>query len=317
MNMNSLIEGDILSTLSKDFLRGEVEVKFYKLAIYEPGGHFQVHRDTVHDPDHKATLLVELYSEHKGGKLVLEKDGKRVDWMLSCNVKRKKEENEDEPMLRWCLFYTDVEHRVKKVKSGVRIVLQFDVLVKQIWEKEDKTLHKNDSVQPVIHENRLIQPQTNVLQQIHAQLKEIVTKEHAIAIPLYYLYTSETIKPESLKNYDYNLLRGLLEGGDYKIAIEPIELTTYYNPDDHNYPRDVDINLHDFPWTLYSMDPDSKSLSSSVLRNWSKKTSLTYVYTGKESLVKFHNQRFIEYTGNEPQLAENHYLCGTLIIMKA
>ncbi len=60
MGLNSLIRSDILSTLSKDFLRGEVEVKFYKLAIYEPGGHFQVHRDTVHDSDHKATLLIEI-----------------------------------------------------------------------------------------------------------------------------------------------------------------------------------------------------------------------------------------------------------------
>eukprot|EP01040_Poterioochromonas_malhamensis_P005657 gene5657-6080_t len=347
MNMNSLIEGDILSTLSKDFLRGEVEVKFYKLAIYEPGGHFQVHRDTVHDPEHKATLLVEVYSEHRGGKLVLEKDGKRVDWILSSNVKRKKEENEDEPMLRWCLFYTDVEHQVETVTAGVRMVLQFDVLVHPEIEDNNqearqnlKVIINNDkdkeveyhtydtddsdseypdifkNVKPVIHENRLIQPQTNVLQQIRAQLKEIVTEEHAIAIPLYYLYTSETIKPESLKNYDYNLLRGLLEGGDYKIAIEPIELTTYYNPDDHNYPRDVDINLHDFPWTLYSMDSSTGELSTSVLEGWVEWRSLTYVYTGKESLVKFHFQDYIEHTGNEAQLAENHYLCGALIIMK-
>lgn len=110
-----------------------------------------------------------------------------------------------------------------------------------------------------------------------------------------------------------------MKDGKYKIAIEPIELTTYYDEQDSDNEENktVDVDLHAFPWTLYLIDPQSEELSKSVLEEWHRDTSLTYVYTGRESLVSFHNKPYIQCTGNEPQSAENHYLCGALIVMKA
>ena len=51
----------------KTVLSNGFQLKLYKLAIYQPGGHFQTHRGTVHAADHKMTLLVEVNSEHSGG----------------------------------------------------------------------------------------------------------------------------------------------------------------------------------------------------------------------------------------------------------
>jgi hypothetical protein len=74
---------DMISKNNKDqFLSSDIDVQFYKLAIYEPGGHFQTHRDTVHSADHKATLLLEVKSDHKGGMLTLQKNGTKVFWNL-------------------------------------------------------------------------------------------------------------------------------------------------------------------------------------------------------------------------------------------
>jgi hypothetical protein len=64
----------IVENAEGNFLGPNIDVQFYKLAIYEHGGHFQTHRDTVHSADHKATLLLEVRSDHKGGVLTLQKN---------------------------------------------------------------------------------------------------------------------------------------------------------------------------------------------------------------------------------------------------
>jgi hypothetical protein len=73
----------IVQNNDEAFLSSDIDVQFYKLALYEPGGHFQAHRDTVHSADHKATLLLEVKSDHKGGMLTLQKNGGKVEWSLS------------------------------------------------------------------------------------------------------------------------------------------------------------------------------------------------------------------------------------------
>jgi hypothetical protein len=124
------------------------------VAIYETGGHFQTHRDTVHSPDHKATLLIEVRADHKGSILKLNKNDSEIEWDLASPEEEEEEEEEvstvDEFMidptkpqqikkkpdpkevysnqpLNWILFYTDIEHSISPVTEGVRMVLQFDV----------------------------------------------------------------------------------------------------------------------------------------------------------------------------------------------
>jgi hypothetical protein len=95
-----LIYSDILRKLPKSFLGYkdkdlvDVTVKFYKLAIYETGGHFEKHRDTIHSNKHKATLLIEVKSYHEGGNLILEKNGSSNVWKTA--VKPSESSNEKE-----------------------------------------------------------------------------------------------------------------------------------------------------------------------------------------------------------------------------
>ncbi|KAE9398904.1 hypothetical protein BT96DRAFT_994469 [Gymnopus androsaceus JB14] len=80
----------------------KMEDKIKELAVYQKDGHFDWHRDTTHGDNHHGTVLVSLNTSWKGGELCLRHRGVVA-------------------------FYTDVEHKVKPVTKGARIVLQYDV----------------------------------------------------------------------------------------------------------------------------------------------------------------------------------------------
>jgi hypothetical protein len=70
------IAGSALYNAKKIMFPGrEVDVKLYKLAIYEVGGHFDWHMDSTHSDKHHATLLVALNTSWEGGDLLLRRKG--------------------------------------------------------------------------------------------------------------------------------------------------------------------------------------------------------------------------------------------------
>ena len=88
----------------------ETEQVLYKMQLYGPGGHFKPHRDTVHGETHMATRVMFLPSVFKGGDLVVRHD--KREFRIQSGQ---------------CIFYTDCEHEVEPVTSGIRATLQFDV----------------------------------------------------------------------------------------------------------------------------------------------------------------------------------------------
>jgi len=151
----------------------EIRLKFAKVAFYSAGGHFDVHRDTVHSKYHQGTVLVEIVSFHKGGDLVLEANGVTHRWSLEgrksqykdevldssnsregsektdvmvereeeVGEKEEEEESCDENISRvkYIAFYTDTSHSVEAVTAGVRAVLQFDVYALYKDTEEDSS----------------------------------------------------------------------------------------------------------------------------------------------------------------------------------
>ncbi|KAL9655062.1 hypothetical protein ABK040_008844 [Willaertia magna] len=121
-------------------------MKLYKLCIYEEGGHFKEHIDTLHGPDHVGTAVVCLPSKHEGGDLVVWK-GK--------TEKRFSFADKSESGVTWAAFYTDCKHLVEPITSGTRIVLQYDlfgnedespelIVKEKINKKEDKKEEQED-----------------------------------------------------------------------------------------------------------------------------------------------------------------------------
>ncbi|KAJ3270891.1 protein translocase subunit [Terramyces sp. JEL0728] len=91
--------------------------KFYKIHIYEKGGHFGKHRDTLHSTDHYATLIVPFWRSYfTGGAFILDIDGHEVNINSAQSV----------------CFLTDVFHRIEPVKKGTRVTMQFDLYIKDV-----------------------------------------------------------------------------------------------------------------------------------------------------------------------------------------
>jgi hypothetical protein len=398
----------------KDFLGPDIDVQFYKLAIYEPGGHFQTHRDTVHSADHKATLLLEVKSDHKGGILTLQKNDLKMNWNLSKhetselgiadtddsedeftvassengderhgqkpdNKGRDNEEEEDdesqddsepegwnrkryhqganETRLKWLLFYTDIEHAVSPVTEGVRIVLQFDVYERspgktmeesekieleenedeeQVVQDEDEDEDEDDEDEDADEENEdeentgedviasgkpidqqeLTGPKDKVLPKIISILQKQLTSKLALVIPFYYLYTSQTIFPEKLKNIDKVLFDTLLAAG-FPLALVSVELVLETDYDGSYSTGDKKMKIHDFPYKVYeSGSPDSSEIKSKIMKKLPKNLQLTYVVSGLEAATLLESTEYSEYTGNEAAPGKYRYLCAAMIVFK-
>ncbi|KAJ3055670.1 hypothetical protein HK097_009788 [Rhizophlyctis rosea] len=125
----------IQKELQKLAPEGKVLVpKLYKLQMYEVGGHFKRHRDTVHSTNHYGTLIVGLPTNegYEGGEFVLyppDREPVTIDLQV------------DHWQRRYAVFLTDLEHEVNEVTEGVRVVLQFDLYLEPASPTEGDKEH--------------------------------------------------------------------------------------------------------------------------------------------------------------------------------
>lgn len=126
----------------------------YKMQIYQEGGKFERHKDTIHAPNHYATLVVSIPVKFTGGELcggvapphdAILKSKEEVE--VADEVEEVLE-NEDHNYLfktnlsdyyeKSIIFLTDLDHEVKPVTSGTRIVLQYDVYLEDLFQEVDE-----------------------------------------------------------------------------------------------------------------------------------------------------------------------------------
>ena len=98
-----------------------VRASLHKLLIYRPGDHFKPHRDSVHEPGMFGTLTLELPSLYKGGELVLTHARETVE-VAHPN---------DGLAMFYAAFFADVEHQVKRITSGARVVLTYNLVMRR------------------------------------------------------------------------------------------------------------------------------------------------------------------------------------------
>lgn len=115
-------------------------VKLYKMHIYEEGGKFERHIDTLHAPNHYATLVVGVPgpSQYEGGEFMLEVDGQEHQIDLRAN-----QDGKGSISFNFVVFLTDLPHEIKPVTKGERIVLQYDVFIE---DKEEDDLDPDEIV---------------------------------------------------------------------------------------------------------------------------------------------------------------------------
>jgi hypothetical protein len=112
-------DDDFLEDFISEFLEADLglpqnlaQAKFYKLLLYEPGGHFAKHRDTEKIDGMFGTLVIQLPSVFKGGKSIVSHNGETQTYV-----------QDETKAFHYVAHYADCEHEITPVESGYRLAL--------------------------------------------------------------------------------------------------------------------------------------------------------------------------------------------------
>ncbi len=124
-----------------------LDAELYKLLIYEPGGFFSEHRDTEKSDGMVATLIISLPTVGTGGELVIRHLDRTETIDLHVNEVGE---------LPYAAFYADCVHLTQPVKSGHRIGLVYNLVMKPGTETETPTApdysHQADGITRILSE---------------------------------------------------------------------------------------------------------------------------------------------------------------------
>jgi predicted 2-oxoglutarate/Fe(II)-dependent dioxygenase YbiX len=112
---------DILTAVKEELglpHQAELTVDLHSLLVYEPGQFFVTHQDSEKDDAMIGTLVVTLPSSYTGGELIVWRDEELHAYQGSRG------------WLSVVAFYADCRHEVLPVKSGYRITLTYNLLLR-------------------------------------------------------------------------------------------------------------------------------------------------------------------------------------------
>ena len=97
-----------------------LEAELHSMLVYAPGQFFVRHQDSEKSDEMVGSLVVTLPSAFTGGALEVEHRGETTSFRGS----KKK--------LSFVAFYSDCRHQIKPVKSGYRVVLTYDLVLRGV-----------------------------------------------------------------------------------------------------------------------------------------------------------------------------------------
>ena len=112
---------DVLATVKEELglpSAAELNVDLHSLLVYEPDQFFLKHQDTEKTDEMIGTLVVTLPSAYDGGELMI---GRGEDWKAYRGSRDS---------LSLVAFYADCQHEVLKLKSGYRITLTYNLMLR-------------------------------------------------------------------------------------------------------------------------------------------------------------------------------------------
>jgi hypothetical protein len=112
---------DVLDTVKEELglpNAAELDVDLHSLLVYEPNQFFLKHQDTEKTDEMIGTLVVTLPSSYTGGELMI---GRGEDWKAYRGSR---------DALSLVAFYADRQHEVLKLKSGYRITLTYNLMLR-------------------------------------------------------------------------------------------------------------------------------------------------------------------------------------------
>ncbi|KAK0476794.1 hypothetical protein IW261DRAFT_1490110 [Armillaria novae-zelandiae] len=120
----------IFDQIQADLIEGQDESQrvlrpeLYKLNTCGEGDFFKAHKDTPRAENMMGSLVIIFPTVHKGGSLVLRQDGH--EWTFGAE-KMLAKSTPEAPVVSYVAFYSDTEHEVLPVTSGVRVTLTYNL----------------------------------------------------------------------------------------------------------------------------------------------------------------------------------------------
>jgi hypothetical protein len=116
-----IVLSDVLDTVKEELglpNAAELDVDLHSLLVYEPNQFFLKHQDTEKTDEMIGTLVVTLPSSYAGGELMI---GMGEDWKAYRGSRES---------LSLVAFYADCQHEVLKLRSGYRITLTYNLMLR-------------------------------------------------------------------------------------------------------------------------------------------------------------------------------------------
>lgn len=296
----------------------------YKMHIYEKGGFFHKHKDTLHAPEHMATLVMYLPVKHQGGELNVECPSNPNTYM-QCDY-----DDDTWKSVVWYAFYTDCVHEVTKVTDGTRITLQYDLYLDPEEEK-DEDEYKTRSVESKVSQwfEEEDPEDMRPLPEYSARHPEIQhTTEFSKALTTYWSahpstrlgilleheYTPSSLQPQYLKGYDEQLYR-LCQGFTVELRMVLLHSATYVMCDD-------DATFWATPLEIDSasggdiIDGDGDTPSAKRQKRDEDQTTVILVPQTDSYLKQLVYSPYVEMTGNEPAPQEYTYISAVMLLSR-
>lgn len=118
----------------------ELTAELHSMLVYAPGQFFVPHQDSEKDDAMVGSLVVTLPSSFTGGALVIAHGGESASYRSSKDVS-------------FVAFYADCRHQVKPVKSGHRIVLTYNLLLRGEGVASEAAAGAVDAAAPCLAEH--------------------------------------------------------------------------------------------------------------------------------------------------------------------
>jgi predicted 2-oxoglutarate/Fe(II)-dependent dioxygenase YbiX len=103
-----------------------ISSQVYKLLIYEEGDFFLPHKDSEKEKGMFGSLVLSFPSNYTGGELVMNFEGEQLIADFSSPNDYK---------IHYAAFYADCDHEVKKLTSGYRICLVYNLIQQEVGTK--------------------------------------------------------------------------------------------------------------------------------------------------------------------------------------
>ena len=271
--------------------RMQLEVRPYKLVIYQEGGFFSEHRDSVRGENHIGTLVYILNSEFTGGELVVRQN--EVE-------KRIAEPHE------WIAMYGDCPHRIEPVTSGTRVSLIFDLYnVGPICAREYFEQQGDAGSMCYADDGQQLAPDAAKCAAIISSVDAHFAKFDTVVVCLTHLYPMCQTNPACLKGGDVSLFTILHDANKYDLSVIPIsiehEVDAEYVPHSSITANLIDMEFESCPRTKKRAD---------------KEKVVLIIPTCCDSGQVLSRQEQIDHVGNSAQNEETQYLTTGLRVTK-